>query len=109
LTSRNQQEDPAPRPGPEPVEKASDGRIPSITYRYPRRSVLKRIRVRKQDSAFVYAILESHEGIAAYSTLAHKPEDLYRDLELQIPPDFVAEAERLLRELGELVYDLEPG
>ncbi|HAR44385.1 MAG TPA: hypothetical protein DCS07_17440 [Bdellovibrionales bacterium] len=69
-------------------------------------SVRKVIRVRKEDSAFVYFILEAQEGITAYSTLPSAPGDAYRDLELQIPPDFVAETEDLLKSLGEMVLIL---
>ena len=69
-------------------------------------SVRRKIRVRKQDSAFVYFILEAHEGITAYSTLDGKPEDAFRDLLLQTPPDFVGEVDQLLEQLGELVYDV---
>jgi len=73
------------------------------------RSVVKKIRVRKQDSAFLYFILEASEGITSYSTLHHKPGDPYRDLELRIPPDFVAEVEDLLKSLGEMVHELKEG
>jgi hypothetical protein len=69
-------------------------------------SIFKKIRVRKEDSAFVYFILESYEGIASYSTLDHTQGDAYRDLELRIPPDFVEEVEGLLKDLGEMVYEL---
>ena len=70
------------------------------------RSVFKRIRVRKEDSAFVYFILESYEGIASYSTLKHRVGDAHRDLELRIPPDFVAEVDDLLHRLGDMIYEL---
>lgn len=70
------------------------------------RSVWKNIRVKKEDSAFVYMILESYEGITSYSTLDHKTGDAYRDLELRIPPDFVEEVEDLLKQLGEMIYEL---
>lgn len=66
-------------------------------------SVRKVIRVRKEDSAFVYCMLESYEGLTSYSTLESRPEDLYRDLELRIPRDFVEETDDLLRRLGDLV------
>ncbi len=33
------------------------------------------IRIAKKDAAFVYAILESWEGLAAFSTLTHRAED----------------------------------
>jgi hypothetical protein len=71
-------------------------------------SVVKVIRVKKEDSAFVYFILESYEGITSYSTLDHREGDAYRDLELRIPPDFVAEVEDLLKRLGDLVYEIRP-
>lgn len=71
-------------------------------------SVRRRIRVRKEDSAFVYCILESHEGITAYSTLDGEPHSPYRDLDLQIPPNFVEEVSEVLEQLGDLVYELEP-
>jgi hypothetical protein len=69
-------------------------------------SIRKVIRVRKEDSAFVYNLLESYEGITSYSTLDHKVGDSFRDLELRIPPDFVNEVEELLKSLGEMVYEL---
>lgn len=74
------------------------------------RSVFRTIRVRKEDSAFVYFMFESYEGIASYSTLDHKPGDAHRDLELRIPPDFIEEVDRLLTKLrGEFdVIELEP-
>lgn len=59
------------------------------------------IRLRKQDSAFVYHVFEAHEGICSYSTLDHEPGSFYRDLEFQVPIDFIDEVERVLKELGE--------
>jgi hypothetical protein len=70
------------------------------------RSIFKKIRVRKEDSAFVYFILESYEGIAITSTLEFKPGDAHRDLELRVAPDFENEVEGLMKELGEMVYEL---
>lgn len=69
-------------------------------------SVFKLIRVKKADSAFVYFILESYEGIASYSTLKFAPADAYRDLELRVPPAFVGEVDELLKRLGEMVYEI---
>jgi hypothetical protein len=66
----------------------------------------KTIRVRKEDSAFVYCILESHEGIASYSTLPHHEGDAFRDLELTIPECFRQEVDRVLQELGDIIYEL---
>jgi hypothetical protein len=73
----------------------------------PQYSHRKKIRVKKEDSAFVYFILESYEGITSYSTLYFKQGDLHRDLELRIPNDFVPEVEDLLRHLGDLIYEIE--
>lgn len=75
------------------------------------RSIFKTIRVRKEDAAFVYFILESYEGIVSYSTLAPKPGEegaAHRDLELRIPPDFEADVADVLSRLGDLVYELAP-
>lgn len=71
-------------------------------------STVRKIRVRKEDSAFVYFILESYEGITSYSTLEFKTGDAHRDLELRIPPDFIDEVDELLSSLGDLIYEL-PG
>ena len=68
------------------------------------KSYKKIIRVKKEDSAFVYFILESHEGITSYSTLPFNTGDAHRDLELSIPPDFLEEVEEVLKSLGEMVY-----
>ena len=68
----------------------------------------RRIRVRKEDSAFVYFILESYEGITSYSTLPYRTGDAHRDLELTIPVDFLTEVDRLLKRLGDMVYELDP-
>ena len=69
-------------------------------------SIIRKIRVKKEDSAYVYFILESYEGIASYSTLPFQQGDSFRDLELRIPPDFVTEVEDLLKQLGELIYEI---
>ncbi len=75
--------------------------IPAVT----REARTRVIRVRKEDSAFVYFILEAHEGICSYSTLPFRPGDPYRDLELIIPVGFLAEVDELLQSLGEMVYE----
>lgn len=71
-----------------------------------KQSITKKIRVRKEDSAYVYFILESYEGITSYSTLDHKVGDPHRDLELRIPPDYLGEVQALLKELGNMIYEL---
>ena len=70
-------------------------------------SIKRVFRVRKEDSAYVYFILESYEGITSYSTLPFEKGDIHRDLELRIPPDFLNEVEDLLKRLGDLVYEIE--
>lgn len=69
----------------------------------------KTVRVKKEDSAYVYAILESYEGITSYSTLDFKREDPFRDLELRIPTDFIEETQQVLRRLQEegMIFSLE--
>jgi hypothetical protein len=73
-------------------------------------STVRRIRVRSADSAFVYAVFEASAGVCAYSTLAHRPGDRHRDLELVIPRGQAEEVDRILADLtaqlsGE-VYDI---
>jgi hypothetical protein len=70
------------------------------------RSVVRRIRVKKEDSVFVYFILESHEGLTSYSTLDYPVGALYRDLELRMSPDFVTEVDEVLQSLGDLVVPI---
>jgi hypothetical protein len=70
-------------------------------------SIRRKIRVKKEDSAFVYFILESHEGVTSYSTLPFKQGDPHRDLELRIPPDFVNEVNELLKSFGDMVYEIQ--
>ncbi len=54
------------------------------------------IRVRKQDSAYFYQILESYEGLANPSTLEFVKECPYRDIILHVAPDLVPELKRML-------------
>lgn len=58
------------------------------------------IRVRKQDSAYLYQLLESYEGLANYSTLTLEKDVPYRDIALHIAPDFQAEVEALVDRLA---------
>jgi hypothetical protein len=59
------------------------------------------IRVRKQDSAYVYRILESYEGLTNFSTLGDEFSGQERDIVLHIPPDQKAEVIRLVERLKE--------
>ena len=71
----------------------------------------KIIRVRKEDSAYLYAVLESYEGIAAFSTLDFNRGDLHRDLELLVPQEFVQDIDALLERLNleseGMIYEFE--
>jgi len=64
------------------------------------------IRTTKEDSSFLYQLLEAHEGWAAYSTLPFGPHDPYRDLMLIVPHDFESEVLSLLESLKERVMIL---
>ena len=48
-------------------------------------STVLRIRASKADSAYLYSIFESYEGLCAYSTLEHRAEDHHRDIEMIVP------------------------
>ena len=58
--------------------------------------VKKLIRVHRRDAAFVYAILESLDGMTSFSTLPDKSGQDYRELELSISPEFVTDVETVL-------------
>lgn len=60
------------------------------------------IRVRKEDSAFVYNVLEAHEGLASYTTQPNQPGEAHRDIELTIPTGLRSEAEIMLNSIREL-------
>lgn len=66
----------------------------------------KVFRTRKQDSAYVYAILESYEGLVSYSTLDGQPADLHRDLEITFSPETEPDVSVLLNSLTEVIYEL---
>jgi hypothetical protein len=57
------------------------------------------LRVRKADSAYLYRILESYEGITNFSTLPEGQGKPYRDVILHIPPDFIVEVAHLVERL----------
>ena len=65
------------------------------------------IRVNKEDSAFVYSVLESYEGVTSYSTLSHEKGVHHRDLLLQFTPDHAEEVNRILNLLGDIFYELD--
>ena len=45
------------------------------------------LRMPKNDSTFLYFILESNEGIAFYSTMAFEKSQPYRDIEIYSTPE----------------------
>ncbi len=55
------------------------------------------IRVRKEDAAFLYFVLEAQEGITSYRTLEHPGDAHFRDLELLTPNDFIFETMECLK------------
>ena len=61
------------------------------------------IRTPKDQSAFVYFIMESMEGVVSYSTLPNQIGDPNRDLELRFAPEFESEVRELLTDLGSVV------
>jgi hypothetical protein len=73
----------------------------------PGAAVKRLIRIRRSDSAYVYAIFESHGAILAWSTVDHRPGETWSDIELQIPIAFIGEVDTLLQSLGNLIYDLQ--
>lgn len=77
---------------------------------YRRFMIKKIIRVHRRDSAFVYAILESLEGMTSFSTLPDAPGQNYRDLELHIAPGFAEGVEKVLDGLRKKfpVVELQP-
>jgi hypothetical protein len=81
--------------------------VPGTAAADPGAALTRRVRVRKEDSAFVYAVFEAHEGVLSYTTLDHRAGDLHRDLELSIPAGLADEARRILEDLGEMIYELD--
>ena len=79
----------------------------SVKTQSPPISKIRKIRMKTEDSALVYFILESHEGICSYSTLPFKPGDSCRDMILRIPPGFEEEVNQALAPLGDKIYELD--
>lgn len=59
------------------------------------------LRVKKEDSAYLYQILESYEGLTSFSTLFESKSIPYRDVILHIAPNSRKEVERLVMALKE--------
>jgi hypothetical protein len=100
LPKPDQQVSSLPKNLPEKLSSPDFSALAGVVAGGPGAAVVIRIRVRKEDSAFVYAVLEASEGMAAYSTLDFRPGDAHRDLELQVPVGFLTDVEALLERLA---------
>ena len=58
------------------------------------------LRVRKEDSAYVYQVIESYEGITNHSTLSDLKSVPYRDVVLHIAPDLKPYVEKMVAALA---------
>ena len=65
------------------------------------------IRTKKEDSAFLYHVLEANEGLTAYSTLDYVPHHPYRDVELIFSPELEADVRALLEDLSDILIPIE--
>ena len=65
------------------------------------------VRLDKADSAFVYFILESNEGICFFSTLDHEKGQAYRDLEINCTPEFEGQVQNLFDHLAKNNIEIE--
>ncbi|HTL12136.1 MAG TPA: hypothetical protein VL588_06595 [Bdellovibrionota bacterium] len=65
------------------------------------------VRTKKEDSAFLYAVVEANEGVATVSTLAHSPGDPERVVELLVPASRAEDARRMIESLGSVVLSVE--
>jgi hypothetical protein len=61
------------------------------------------IRSKKEDSVFLYNILESHEGLTSYSTLPFDRHDQHRDLQLWFAAESEADVRRVLVQFGDMI------
>lgn len=59
------------------------------------------LRVKKEDSAYLYQVLESYEGLTNYSTLVREKGVPYCDVVLHLAPDLKSTVEELVRRLKE--------
>ncbi len=62
------------------------------------------LKVKKEDAAYLYQILESYEGLTNYSTLDSPKEDPYRQILLHLPPDSRAAMEDVIQSLSEEIW-----
>lgn len=62
------------------------------------------LRVRKADSAYLYQVLESYEGLTNFSTLEDREDPAYRRIVLHIAPDLRVDVERLVKHLQKEIF-----
>lgn len=62
------------------------------------------LKVKKEDAAYLYQILESYEGLTNYSTLDSPKEDPYRQILLHLPPDSRIAMEGLIQSLQREIW-----
>lgn len=58
------------------------------------------LRVRKEDSAYLYQILEASDGLTNYSTLPGEKQLPYRDILLHQSPDLLEEVRAMIDRLA---------
>jgi hypothetical protein len=59
------------------------------------------LRVKKEDSAYLYQVLESYEGLTNFSTLDDDKGSPYRRIALHIAPDLRGEVSTLVDRLSQ--------
>jgi hypothetical protein len=57
----------------------------------------------KEESSFLYFLLEGHDNLSFYSTLPHKNGDLDRTMEIFSPIEFKDDLDRLWAHLGPIL------
>ena len=62
------------------------------------------IRIKKEDAAYLYQLLESYEGLTNYSTLTSIADTPYREIQLHKSPEQVSLLKRML---GEIANEIE--
>ncbi len=70
--------------------------------------VLNRVllKVKKEDSAIIYFILEANEGVCFYSTIPHEAHDQFRIIEIKYTQELEKEFNQIINQLKKEI-DLE--
>lgn len=64
------------------------------------------VRLPKEDSAFLYFLLEANEGLCFYSTLNHETGQSYREVDIKGTIEFKDEILRILNRLKETTPEI---